>query len=160
MRYLTTTALLLTLAVSGAAYAQDDAGKGGHPGFHKMQQHREEVLSQLPPEKAKLFKDTMKQSREKNEATHEQIKKLRKEKDALLTAEKFDKDAYLAKNVEMDKLYDQMRANKDNAFVSVAAQFSPAERKILAKMHERPMGGGMMPPPADGKEPADKPASK
>lgn len=138
---LSTSAMLVTMAVSGIAYAAD-SGSNDHPGAQKWRAHREEVLSQLPADKAQLFKDTMKQSREKDKAVHDQIRKVFKERDAILTADKFDKKAYLAKSAEITKLFTQVHDNMTNSFVSVAEKFTPEERKILAKLRpEKPMRG-------------------
>lgn len=137
---LSTTALIATLALSPAAYAEDSA-QHLKQGFNQRRQ--QEVLNQLPPEKAKLFKETMGKTREGNQTIYEQIKQQQDALAALLTAEKFDKAAYLAKTAEIDKLYAQMRANTTQAFVSVASQFSVEERKVLAKMRRGPGKPGM-----------------
>src|SRR6202012_3824653 len=112
-----------------------------HSERQEMREHRHEVLAQLPPDKAKLFEDAMKQVHEKNKATADQVRKLHEEQNAILTADKFDKNAWLAKEAQLDKLYDQMRATRRDAFVSVASQFSPSDRKIIAQLHEGPMPG-------------------
>jgi uncharacterized membrane protein len=150
-KLLSTTAILMSLALPGAAFADhtEDHAKGGEA-YHE---HMQEVLSQLPAEKATLFKDTMKATREKNKPLRDQLHKLYSDRDAILTADKFDKDAFNAKNAELDKIYDQMRANTNQSFVSVAAQFTADERKVLAKIHKEPMKH-------DGEESRDQSKSK
>lgn len=150
-KLLSTTALMMALVLAGAAYAEDTHPPAGmHTRGGDRMQQRKEAMAQLPPEKAKLFQDSMKQVHEKNEALQAQARKLHEELDALLTAEKFDKDAWTAKSAEIDKVYDQMRANRNAAFVAAASQFSADERKTLSKMNRRPMmhGGGKPPSPA------------
>jgi Spy/CpxP family protein refolding chaperone len=140
---LATTALMATLIVSGAAYAEPpDAShksspqhKGNWLAAREQRRDKESVLEHLPPDKAKLFQDTMKQTSEKNSAYREQIGKLREELRNIVIADKFDKDAYLAKNAEMEKLWAQMRTNSAESFAAIAGKFTANERKVLSEMH-------------------------
>ena len=129
-KLLSTTALVFTLAISGVAYANDDwHGKGDHKG---PPPYIEEALSKLPEEDAAQFRNTMKQSQEKGKTIFEQMHKLHEDLHGILTAEKFDKAAYIAKNKELTKLHDKMHANMTEAFATAAAQLSQDDRKILA----------------------------
>ncbi len=122
------TALALSLALSGAAYAETPADKG-----MKKAQHMEKGAPALPDDKAKLFRESMEKARTQNAGLMEKARALREEQKALLTAEKFDKAAYLAKSKEIGAVYTTISQNKHEAFASVAAQFTPEERKALAK---------------------------
>jgi uncharacterized membrane protein len=147
---LTTTALLASVALVPTAYAQSAPAQStpaqsipGQATMHpspKMEamQRKEAAFAQLPAEKGKLYKDALQQINAKNQPLHEQLDKTRDEMKAIMLAEKFDKAAYVAKSAEMDKLYGQMRANSVEAIASVAAQFTPAERKILEELHQEP----------------------
>ena len=151
-------ALIMSLAISGAAYAQqsDEHSKENRAG---LQHYREEILAQLPAEKAKLYKDTMQQAYDKNKDTYSQIEKMHAELKETLNADKFDKDVYLAKSAEMEKLYGKMRASSAEAFASVAAQFTPDERKILAKLRHEPRKHDNQ-VKHDDKESSNQPSSK
>lgn len=129
---LSTAALATALTISGAALANDT----GAAGAGKAPHHRfEEALSKLPAAKQKLVKDAMDKAKAENKELWMQGKKLRDEQKAILTAEKFDKAAYLAKSKELNDLRDKMSANRTEAFASVAGQLTPEERLSLAKMH-------------------------
>jgi len=143
------SALIMTLFPAFSnAYAQESARDGGMD-WKVIRQHREEVLAQLPPEKAKLYKDAMHQVHEKNQALRDQIEKMHAEIKALMTADTFNKSDYLAKNAEMEKLYAQMRTNMLEAITSVAAQFTLEERKTLTKLHMEPEKHDSMPHKGD-----------
>jgi uncharacterized membrane protein len=129
---LTTTALVMSLALGGAAFAHD-SGDHDMQGWDKPPHEMQDALAKLPPEKAKLIHEAMKQSHEKNKALYGQVRKLHDEKTALLTAPKFDKDAFLAKTKELRATQDKMKENMAEAFASTAAKLTPDERKVLAE---------------------------
>jgi uncharacterized membrane protein len=122
-------------SASSASQQKGDIKGAPEMDWKTIRKHRDEVLAQLPPEKSKLYRETMKKAyEEKNDIVREQIHKVQDESDALLTAAKFDKAAFLAKNAELDKLHAESRTNLNQAFASVAEQCSQDERKILAKL--------------------------
>jgi len=123
-KLLSTTALALTLAFSGIAYAHDH--HDGPPAF------MEEALSKLPDKDADQFRATMKQSHEKDKALFEQMHKLHDEQRAILTADNFDKSAYIVKSKELQKLHDKMHANMTQAFATAVSQLPQDERQTLA----------------------------
>ena len=57
----------------------------------------------------------------------------------IITADKFDKQAYIAKNTEIENLNTQMRANITQAAAAALAQYTAEERKAMAGSltHER-----------------------
>lgn|GEM_PF-4858438 len=131
-----TTALLTSLTLGGIFYAQtSDAANEVAPAAAAPAAAtgaaKSTAVTQLPTDKAKLYNETMKQATENNAALRAQIQKAREEADAILTADKFDKKAYLAKATEMDQLYSKARSGMNEAFTSVAEKFNLAERKIL-----------------------------
>ena len=97
---------------------------------------REAILSTLPADKQKIYKDGIQALRAKNTALHDQIIKLQQDISTVMTADKFDKAAFIAKNEEIEKLFAQMRSNTAEAIASIASQFSLEERKILEKAHQ------------------------
>ncbi len=128
-KLLTTTALILALAGT-QALAEGDKGEDS---FKGPRRHMEEALSQLPEEKEKLAHETLRKAREDNKVTREQIKTLREESKAILTAQEFDRKAFLAKSDEIHALHNSMRKNMNNAVADLAEQFTVEERKILAE---------------------------
>jgi len=132
---LATTALSVMLLVSGAAFAgdqsDDDHGNGGEHAHM-----REAVLSKLPEADATKFRDAMKASRESEKAEFEKIEVLHKELKALLSAEKFNKVAYLAKSSEIGKLEEKIHHQMTEAFVNAVADLPQEERKLFAENME------------------------
>ena len=121
--------MTMSLALSQSAYA-DPA-----PAMFSHESHRDSVLAQLPPEKAKLYKDAISALHSKNAPIYDQIDKLHQDLTTIMTADTFDKAAYIAKNAEIEKAYAQTKGNTTEAIASVAAQFTLDERKTLEKLH-------------------------
>jgi len=134
-KLLSTTALILTLAFSGMAYADHDwNGKGEHDG-------RPSFADVLPKDKAEQFHATMQQAHEKNLVLIDKMHQLREERRSILTAPKFDKEAFLAKSAELAKfretLHDQIRTNMKEAFATAVSTLSQEERQALAASMEK-----------------------
>jgi uncharacterized membrane protein len=129
---LSTTALILAMTSAANAYAHDDSkGKGNHA-------FMEETLSKLPEQDATQFRNTMKQAYEKDQAQRDQAHKLHEEISGILTADKFDKSAYVAKSKQLEKLHDKMHADMTEAFATAVAQLPQDERATLAAgMHHK-----------------------
>src|SRR5690348_7714875 len=104
---LPTAALVASLALSGAAIANEPAADGAK----KHHARFEETLAKLPEAKQKLFREAVEKTKAQNKDLWAQGKKLREEQKAILMAEKFDKAAYLAKAKEIDDLRDKMDSN-------------------------------------------------
>ena len=140
-RLLSTTALILSLSLSGMAYAYNGAdGKEGHHGFMQG------ALSKLPQDKAEAFRNTLKQAREKNTATHEQMKKLHDQLYTIMAAPTFDKKAYLAKNAEIQGLKEKMQKTRSAAFAMALGNLTQEERTSVADsfrdmQQKHPWGG-------------------
>ncbi len=131
-KLLLTTAMVLALG-AGHALAEPDAPP---PGDHHAQRF-EQTLSQLPKDKADLIRNDFNQARAQNEPFHAQLESLHKERIALLSADKFDKKAYLANIRKTQKLHDTMQMNRTEAFASALTKLTAPERKILVdSMHE------------------------
>jgi len=126
-KLLTTTALVLSITVSGIAYANaGDKGGRGEPAFMT------EALAKLPAAKAEAFRTSMKKSHEGKKEEFGDIKKLHEEMKNILTAEKFDKVAYIAKGKEIQDKQEKMHAARTEAFANAVATLSQSERKTLA----------------------------
>lgn len=150
MKYLlSTTALALTLAFSGMAYAEPGPGHDGPP-----PPPFEEALKKLPDKDAAAFRDTMKASHEKDKATFEQMHKLHGELKAIITADTFDKNAFIAKNKQLDALHDKLHVNMTEALANAISKLPPDERKTFAEAmhhehgpHHHDKGDDHTPPP-------------
>lgn len=125
---LITGTAIVTMLIGGAALACDGSGKGGH---HRGG-HMKEVISQLPEAKQELFREQMESQREAFKGKRDQIKTLHGELKAIVTAETFDKSAFLAKHKEIDALKSQSKAARHASFADLLAQLTPEERKIVA----------------------------
>ena len=132
-KLLMTAALVSSITLSGLAYAVENAPAGSdHGGFFS------ESLSKLPEAKATAFKATMKQSREQNKDLFAQEKKIHEDLRTLMTAKTFDKDAFIAKDKELQQLRDQMSENRSKAFADALSGLTQDERTSLADaMKER-----------------------
>ena len=126
--------VLTTTLLATTAYAQDDTAPAAASSGQELQKKEaQKELAQLPADKAKAYNDAMQKANDSNKELRSQIHKAYEEADMILTAEKFDKKAFLAKAVEIDALYDKTRINMNSAFVGVAENFTQEERKILLK---------------------------
>ncbi len=134
-KLLSTTALVLSLTFSGMAHAAPDGDKPHGARF------MEEAISKLPPQKAEAFRNTLKQAHEKGKESREQSKKLHEELRAIMTAEKFDKSAYLAKTEELRVLREKKYKAKSAALATALSALTQEERTTIAdnmrKKHER-----------------------
>jgi transcription termination factor NusB len=145
-----TMALLMSAACVTSAYAEATvsgtnapsaiaaiAPAAGTPDAKPEKEQVKEQLKQdssgLPIEKAKLYNEIMQKAIESNKDLRAQIHKAHDEADAIMTAEKFDKAAFLAKSAELDGLYAKQRAVMNDAFVSIMEKFSQEDRKTLIK---------------------------
>lgn len=116
-------------------------------------------LDQLSPEKRELFEETMKATRKENDATRKEIRATRERMEKIMSAEVFDEAAYQAEADKIHVLFGQQKQRMTDAVKALAKQFTPEERKILAKITRRPPPGGPRgdgpppPPPGDGPPP-------
>ena len=120
-KLLSTTAIVLCLNLTAIAAA--------HEGYKAP---FEDALSNLPEQKAEAFRNTMKQTHDKNAALYDQMKKLHDDLYTITTAEKFDKKAYIAKNKELQAVYAKMNATRGAAMGTALSNLSQDERKTVA----------------------------
>lgn len=128
--------LILAMVLSSMVYAFDGTyskGRGDRGSRH-------ELLSQLPEEKEMLFHQTMREAREKTADIREQMRALRTEIKDVLTASAFDEALFLEKSQRVHELHSEKRAVLDAAIVTLAKQFTPGERKILAELFPMKQG--------------------
>ena len=106
----------------------------------------QEILGQLPSEKAILFQQTMKEVWEATANIREQIKGLEAEIKSVFTASEFDEALYLEKAKSLQVLRDTEREVMDEAIAKLASQFTTEERAILAELTIRRPGPHGPPP--------------
>ena len=124
------SALIIVMSMCTVAYAWEGTKRRGAG----QRSSRQALLSQLPADKEMLFHQTMRQAREKGAAIREQTKTLRHEIKNILVADQFDEAGFRGKKKSLEALLSQMRANREEAIVVLAKQFSADERKILAEV--------------------------
>jgi uncharacterized membrane protein len=116
--------------------ADENFPPGGHGG-----RCAPDLLAQLPAEKEMLFHQTMRQVRESTADTRTRMRALHEEVNTILTAETFNEPLFREKTTAMQGLHAQMQQAMNNAVVTLAKQFTPAEREILAKLIPGMRGG-------------------
>ncbi len=133
-KLLSTTALLLTLTFSTAAFAHDDwYGKEGS----KEPLCTESAVSKLPPKKAAEFRENMKGAYDENKGLWAKKQQLHKELHAIIVAPDFDADAFIAKSNELRDLHDKMEANRTAAFATSLSNLNQKERiSLVSGMHK------------------------
>lgn len=98
--------------------------------------HPSTPFTGLSSDDQKILHNAMMAAHKQNKPLEEKIRILHEDLHALLIAPAFDKEMYLAKKRKLYALEAKAKANMENAFASAVAQFSPQERKTLAKFHE------------------------
>ncbi len=130
-RTIAAMALTATL-MSGAAFAMNQ-GDYMKPmqGKHQMMMNKE--IPGISKETQKMLMDARKESPEKYKENMAQMKKEREALEKIITADTFDKKAFLSQKAKMDSLRDKMRNEKINAKADVYTKMSAAERKAWVK---------------------------
>jgi uncharacterized membrane protein len=119
--------VVAAISICSAAYAFDGKGRG-----HRAL--KQDVLSQLPPEKEMLFRQTMREAREETAENRGEIEKLKKEMVDILTAPVFDERLFLEKRKSLQILRQENRQAIDERLAGLATGLSQEERIILAKL--------------------------
>lgn len=129
-RTMAVSALVMVMSLCTLAQAADETRRRGA----RDRASRQELLSQLPTDKEMLFHQTMREARAKGAAIREQIRTLREEIKNILVADQFDEALFRGKKKSLEALLSQMHANREEAIVTLAKQFTADERKILAEL--------------------------
>jgi len=108
---------------------------------HPNQGFMGNALSKLQPANAAMVRDTMQKSHEKDKPLMDKAQALHKERQTIISADKFDEKAFLANGASIRQLDDQMRTSDEQAFAGVLAKLPASERKILAENMNHPTGG-------------------
>lgn len=97
-----------------------------------------ELAVKLPPEKEKLFLDTMGKVHLENRNIRKRIREARERIFSILIAPKFDESSYQSEVEKLHELRGLMMQRSANATKELAKQFNQEERKALAESLRRP----------------------
>lgn len=165
-------ALALALSFPGVALAAEATPPAVKAGTEtKIEKNKETpVASKAMPDKRARFKEEMKKVREENAPLLDKMKVLREEIKTIVSATKFDKEAFINKSIEMDALHIQLKQKTAAAMAALFEKLSPEERKAFMARpprHGGPQGkgrgprgmakGGDMMPPPEGLPPMAEP---
>lgn len=92
---------------------------------------RTDAVAKLPKDKAELYKKTEEDLKIKFRDIRTKIQALRKESRAIFESEQFNKDVYLKKAEEIQKLESEKYNIRTRAIADLAPKFTPSERKVL-----------------------------
>ncbi len=142
--------LLFNVLFTGAAigYFSHFFLKRNHPG---KTQHPH-LLPELPPEKQRIFLETMKKTHLLNRDIHKKLKKARQRAIEIVADENFNENDYLIVVKQIHNYRLEMMERLANATIELADKFNSRERAILAEMLRHP------PPPLEERK--DKPMKK
>jgi len=122
---------------TGATGSQGNTGAKGDTGYVMADptgapSYMEKAINKLPPDKAAAFHATMQEAHDNNKDLYDQMHGLHQNLHNILIASTFDKDAFIAKSREMQKLHDEVADNLDVGFASALEPLSQKERRMLA----------------------------
>lgn len=152
LKIIVTLSLALNLVLIGATAGH--MGRflmEGPPGPPKMFQ---DISNALPEDKRKLFSDAIARARKDAEPLRKQIDEARKEAKRLMTAETFNKEAYLRQVDKIGDLRKQVMQKMTRAMADVAEKSTPEERAKIAESISRFAGPR---PPSGDRDPSDRP---
>lgn len=132
-RYLALAALLLCTVAGGALAVAKDKEKGAEAKTASgTATAAAPAAGKLTEARLNIYREAIKNAKKKNLATQQKAEKMRDELLAIISADKFDKTAYVNKNKEIETLNAQMRASITEAAAGALAQYTPEERKQIA----------------------------
>jgi uncharacterized membrane protein len=111
-----------------------DTKESGDQCEYKKSGARQSLLQQLPAEKETLFHRTMRDAREKETAIRGDLVKAREEARSVLSAPEFNEALYKEKTARVSELIEREHQVMADAIASLAKQFTPDERKVLAEV--------------------------
>lgn len=128
-KVLAVSAVVLGLSLGSGAYAES-----GDEYQYKGSRVHQKLLGQLPAEKETLFHRAMRDAREKKAVIRGDLVKAREEARNALLAPQFDEALYKEKSVRVSELIQREHQVMGDAIASLAKQFTPDERKVLAEV--------------------------
>lgn len=125
--------LILVMSAGSLAYAVDQDGSKAPPQYHHSRSPQA-LLAQLPEEKEMLFHRVMREARDKSTGLRDQIAPLRRQLRAVMTAPEFNEATYRDTMKKIQALHVEQRRLREEAIITLAKQYTPEERKILAQL--------------------------
>lgn len=143
------SALLSVILISGMAQAKTEpapattATKTTQASPDKAAVPMRRMMPNLSEAGQKLLQESMKQERESDKATFEEMQTKIKELGEILKAATFDKAAYLSKEQEIQALHAKMMTSRSESFASAVEQMTAEDRAQLANRHHPHKHSGM-----------------
>jgi len=132
---------IVALSLGCAAPAFADHEKGHHGGDGKWRHGK--MGCDMSPEKRELIHGAMKKAHGQNEGLRKQMQDRHEAMQKVLSAQKFDREAFLKVSDEIAALKEQKRRSMVEAFADIAPKLSPEERKKCAMFAAGGMHHGM-----------------
>lgn len=134
-KILATTLLVSMVGFGGMASAESHGDRHERKGPPPLM---ERTLEKLPDDKAALVRNFLQEMREGHKEKWQEMKQDREEMRALLTAETFDKEAFLRRAKETHKAKEKAKWQHHEKMAELASKLNAEERRILADaMSER-----------------------
>lgn len=128
--------VLLLGLVSGAIYKKhfSDSASGHFERIHKMMESKlNQLVEKLPKSEKNEFKGKIQEFFHSQQETKEGYFNIKLEIIALLMADNFDRDAYLAKVKEINMLQQKQASQRTELISGIMSKLSQEERKHVAK---------------------------
>ena len=100
--------------------------------------HPPPLTVNLPPDKEKLFSDTMEKAFRENDHIRKQMDEARERLLSILSASEFDEAAYQVETAKLERLRSVMMQRFADATKELAKKFNQEERKTLAEHLRQP----------------------
>jgi uncharacterized membrane protein len=125
----------LGLAMWSTAYAEKT--HEGDRCEYQSSGSRHKLLGQLPAEKEMLFHRTMRETKDKIAGIKEEIAKAREDARNVLLAPEFNEALFKEKTARVHALMEKEHQVMGDAIATLAKQYTPEERKLLAKVLDK-----------------------
>jgi len=103
----------------------------------KMRADMHRSIDNLPEEKAKLVKKTMRNLHKETKKTRKQVRKTRKNINKIISAPEFDISAYDAEIKKLQDLHAEIMDKFGKATKELALQMEQDEREVIAELLEK-----------------------
>jgi uncharacterized membrane protein len=133
--FLAGSVLVLGMSMWSPAYAE--TVHEGDRCESKSSGARHKLLEQLPTEKEMLFHRTMREARAKMDGVREEIVKAREDARTVLLAPEFNEALFKEKTARVHALMEKEHQVMGDAIATLAKQYTPEERKLLADVLEK-----------------------
>lgn len=141
-RKLTIAAIaLLGVTTAAGAYAMQKPDCVPMDGKPCMERQMKRGIPGLSEESQKLMREMRKTHHAERKANRDAMKAKRAELKAIMSAEKFDKEAFLAKKAEMASEKAKTKAKHTEAFADVLAKMPAKDRAAIAEHHGKKRHG-------------------